>query len=100
MIRFSHPTRTSLHTEHSDGDKIDPRQDCTMPKEIRDIKQFIKITQRKDAKQARIKKDPLQGRRREDTDQVQKKAEKLKQSLPPAPGLNVVEVDKAAPKKK
>jgi len=82
-----------------------------MPKEIRDIKEFIKITQRKDASQARIKKIPSKvpnGKTRTKfkircsrylyTLQIDdpEKAEKLKQSLPP--GLTVVEIDK--PKKK
>ncbi|KAG1883743.1 ribosomal protein L38e [Suillus subluteus] len=83
-----------------------------MPKEIRDIKQFIEIARRKDASQARIKKIAAKSA----SGKVQtkfkvrcsrylytlsvddpEKAEKLKQSLPP--GLNVVELG-ATPKKK
>ncbi|KAJ8594749.1 ribosomal protein L38e [Rhizopogon salebrosus TDB-379] len=83
-----------------------------MPKEIRDIKQFIEIARRKDASQARIKKTAAKTA----SGKVQtkfkvrcsrylytlsvddpEKAEKLKQSLPP--GLNVVEIG-ATPKKK
>jgi len=82
-----------------------------MPKEIRDIKQFIEIARRKDASAARIKKvNPrvaggkiktkfkircsryLYTLSLDDTE----KAEKLKQSLPP--GLNVVEVKKTSKK--
>ncbi|KAF5354142.1 hypothetical protein D9756_007297 [Leucocoprinus leucothites] len=81
------------------------------PKEIRDIKEFIKITQRKDASQARIKKIPSKEANGKARTKFKvrcsrylytlavddpEKAEKLKQSLPP--GLEVVEVDK--PKKK
>ncbi|KAF9447628.1 ribosomal protein L38e [Macrolepiota fuliginosa MF-IS2] len=81
------------------------------PKEIRDIKEFIKITQRKDARQARIKKIPstvphgktrtkfkVRCKRYLYTLAVDdpEKAEKLKQSLPP--GLAIEEIDK--PKKK
>ncbi|EDQ99794.1 60S ribosomal protein L38, partial [Laccaria bicolor S238N-H82] len=77
------------------------------PKEIRDIKQFIKITQRKDASQARIKKiaAKVAGGKVQTKFKIRcsrylytlsiddpEKAEKLKQSLPP--GLTVVEVDK------
>ncbi|PPQ99968.1 hypothetical protein CVT24_009547 [Panaeolus cyanescens] len=83
------------------------------PKEIRDIKQFIKITQRKDASQARIKRIPskVAGGKTQTKFKVRcsrylytlsvddpEKAEKLKQSLPP--GLSVIEVDKVAAKKK
>ncbi|KAG1733855.1 ribosomal protein L38e [Suillus paluster] len=83
-----------------------------MPKEIRDIKQFIEIARRKDASQARIKKIAAKSA----SGKVQtkfkvrcsrylytlsvddpEKAEKLKQSLPP--GLSVVELG-ATPKKK
>ncbi|TEB25032.1 ribosomal protein L38e [Coprinellus micaceus] len=84
-----------------------------MPKEVRDIKQFILITQRKDATEARIKKIPskVAGGKTQTKFKVRcsrylytlsiddpEKAEKLKQSLPP--GLSVVELDKVAPKKK
>jgi large subunit ribosomal protein L38e len=87
-------------------------QYSVMPKEIRDIKQFIEIARRKDASQARIKKTAAKST----SGKVQtkfkvrcsrylytlsvddpEKAEKLKQSLPP--GLNVVELG-ATPKKK
>ncbi|KAG6865800.1 hypothetical protein C0991_011603 [Blastosporella zonata] len=82
------------------------------PKQIRDIKEFIKITQRKDASQARIKKIPskVAGGKTQTKFKVRcsrylytlsvdepEKAEKLQQSLPP--GLVVVELDKV-PKKK
>ncbi|KAJ3573619.1 hypothetical protein NP233_g2330 [Leucocoprinus birnbaumii] len=88
-----------------------PSRLSTMPKEIRDIKEFIKITQRKDASQARIKKIPskVQNGKTKTKFKVRcsrylytlsvddpEKAEKLQQSLPP--GLTIVEVDK--PKKK
>jgi large subunit ribosomal protein L38e len=84
-----------------------------MPKEIRDIKQFIKITQRKDASQARIKKIAAKkpGGPEKTKFKVRcsrylytlsiddpEKAEKLKQSLPP--GLDIEEVDKVTTKKK
>ncbi|PFH51651.1 hypothetical protein AMATHDRAFT_74827 [Amanita thiersii Skay4041] len=84
-----------------------------MPKEISNIKEFIQITQRKDAKQARIKKIPskLPNGKTQTKFKVRcsrylytlsvddpEKAEKLKQSLPP--GLTILEVDKAVPKKK
>jgi len=83
-----------------------------MPKEIRDIRQFIEIAQRKDASQARIKKiaSKVAGGKQQTKFKLRcsrylytlsvddpEKAEKLKQSLPP--GLNVVEIKKA-PKKK
>ncbi|EJD37641.1 ribosomal protein L38e, partial [Auricularia subglabra TFB-10046 SS5] len=83
------------------------------PKEIRDIKKFIDIATRKDAKDARIKKvaSSVAGQKDRTKFKVRckrflytlvlddpEKAEKLKQSLPP--GLNVVEVDKTATKKK
>jgi len=83
-----------------------------MPKQIRDIKEFIKITQRKDATQARIKKIPskLPNGKTQTKFKVRcsrylytlsvddpEKADKLAQSLPP--GLTVVEVDKVAKKK-
>ncbi|KAF8551613.1 ribosomal protein L38e [Imleria badia] len=83
-----------------------------MPKEIRDIKQFIEIARRKDATQARIKKVAAKtaaGKAQtkfkvrcsrylytlsiDDPD----KAEKLKQSLPP--GLNVIDLSQPAKKK-
>ncbi|KAF8154678.1 ribosomal L38e protein family-domain-containing protein [Crassisporium funariophilum] len=85
---------------------------CPPPKEIRDIKQFIKITQRKDASQARIKKiaSKVAGGKTQTKFKVRcsrylytlsvddpEKAEKLKQSLPP--GLTVVEIDKVTKKK-
>jgi len=83
-----------------------------MPKEVTDIKTFLRITQRKDAIKVIIKKrKALPGRRPltkfkvrcsryiytlrvEDPD----KAEKLTQSLPP--GLAVQEIDKVTKKKK
>ncbi|TFK97717.1 ribosomal protein L38e [Pterulicium gracile] len=83
-----------------------------MPKEIRDIKQFIEVARRKDASQARIKKiaPKVAGGKMKTKFKIRcsrflytlslddpEKAEKLRQSLPP--GLNVVEVKKA-PKKK
>lgn len=89
-----------------------PSRFSTMPKEIRDIKQFIKITQRKDASQARIKKiaAKVAGGKVQTKFKIRcsrylytlsiddpEKAEKLKQSLPP--GLTVVEVDKTTKKK-
>jgi len=82
-----------------------------MPKQIRDIKEFIKITQRKDASQARIKKiaSRVPGGKTQTKFKVRcsrylytlsvdepEKADKLQQSLPP--GLTVIEVD--VPKKK
>ncbi|KAF5309971.1 hypothetical protein D9619_010465 [Psilocybe cf. subviscida] len=82
------------------------------PKEIKDIKQFIKITQRKDASQARIKKIPskVANGKAQTKFKVRcsrylytlsvddpEKAEKLQQSLPP--GLTVIEIDNK-PKKK
>ncbi|KAF8908074.1 ribosomal protein L38e [Gymnopilus junonius] len=84
-----------------------------MPKEIRDIKKFIQITQRKDASQARIKKNPskLPNGKTQTKFKVRcsrylytltvddpEKAEKLQQSLPP--GLTIIELDKPTPKKK
>ncbi|KAI6032623.1 ribosomal protein L38e [Pisolithus orientalis] len=83
-----------------------------MPKEIRDIKEFISIAKRKDATQARIKK--VAARTPTGTAITKfkvrcsrylytlsvddpEKAEKLKRSLPP--GLTVVDVD-TKPKKK
>ncbi|KAG6837014.1 hypothetical protein H0H93_016221 [Arthromyces matolae] len=81
------------------------------PKQIRDIKEFIKITQRKDASQARIKKIAAKaGGKTQTKFKVRcsrylytlsvddpEKADKLQQSLPP--GLTVVEVDKIEKKK-
>ncbi|KAJ7595910.1 ribosomal protein L38e [Mycena floridula] len=82
-----------------------------MPKEVKDIKEFIKITQRKDATQARIKKTPskIAGGKVQTKFKVRcsrylytlsvddpEKAEKLRQSL--HPGLIVVEVGKAKKK--
>ncbi|KAL1965935.1 hypothetical protein VTN77DRAFT_5068 [Rasamsonia byssochlamydoides] len=79
-----------------------------MPTEVSDIKQFIEICRRKDASSARIKKNRKTNTTKfkvrchrflytlvlKDAD----KAEKLKQSLPPA--LKIVDVSKGAPKKK
>ncbi|KAF1982320.1 ribosomal L38e family protein [Aulographum hederae CBS 113979] len=73
-----------------------------MPKEVQDIKQFIELCRRKDAKAARIKKNPKNNQIKfkvrcstylytlvlKDSD----KADKLKQSLPP--GLQIVEAPK------
>jgi len=83
-----------------------------MAKEIRDIKQFIEIARRKDAKAARIKKNAAKNVNSKPVTKFKircsrylytlvlddpEKAEKLKQSLPP--GLAVEEVG-VAPKKK
>ncbi|KAH7132306.1 ribosomal protein L38e [Dendryphion nanum] len=79
-----------------------------MPSEVSDIKQFIEICRRKDAKSARIKKNKKSNNIKfkvrasrfvytlvlKDTD----KAEKLKQSLPP--GLTITDVNKKNPKGK
>ncbi|KAF2263622.1 ribosomal protein L38e [Lojkania enalia] len=79
-----------------------------MPSEVSDIKQFIEICRRKDAKSARIKKNKKAGNIKfkvrchrfiytlvlKDTD----KAEKLKQSLPP--GLTISDIGKKNPKGK
>ncbi|KAL1958722.1 hypothetical protein VTO42DRAFT_3841 [Malbranchea cinnamomea] len=79
-----------------------------MPTEVSDIKQFIEICRRKDASSARIK-------RNRKTQQIKfkvrchrylytlvlrdsDKADKLKQSLPPA--LKIVDVSKGSSKKK
>ncbi|KAI5831092.1 ribosomal protein L38e [Schizophyllum commune] len=76
-----------------------------MPKEIRDIKQFIQIAMRKDATQARIKKTvPKKGQKQQTKFKVRcsrylytltvddpEKAEKLKLGLPP--GLEVREIE-------
>ncbi|KAF1355125.1 ribosomal protein L38e [Delphinella strobiligena] len=73
-----------------------------MPKEVKDIKQFIEICRRKDASSARIKKSTLSGQTKfkvrchrylytlvlKDSE----KAEKLKQSLPP--GLSITDAPK------
>jgi len=82
-----------------------------MPKEIRDIKQFIEIAKRKDASAARIKKvaPRVAGGKAKTKFKIRcsrylytlslddtEKAEKLKQSLPP--GLNIVEVKKISKK--
>ncbi|KAH9896549.1 ribosomal protein L38e [Cubamyces lactineus] len=83
-----------------------------MPKEIRDIKQFIDIARRKDAKEARIKKiaSRVPGGKTKTKFKIRcsrylytlslddpEKASKLQQSLPP--GLNVQEI-KDTPQKK
>ncbi|KAI4527780.1 ribosomal protein L38e [Schizophyllum commune Loenen D] len=76
-----------------------------MPKEIRDIKQFIQIAMRKDATQARIKQTvPKKGQKQQTKFKVRcsrylytltvddpEKAEKLKLGLPP--GLEVREIE-------
>jgi len=77
----------------------------TQPKQIQDIKEFIKVSRRKDAKSARIQKSISRSTKKpvtkfkirctrylytlvvDDAD----KAEKLRQSLPP--GLTVKELD-------
>ncbi|OOF97888.1 ribosomal protein L38e [Aspergillus sclerotioniger CBS 115572] len=78
-----------------------------MPQEISDIKQFIEVCRRKDASSARIKRNPKDHEIKfkvrcsrfvytlvlKDSD----KADKLKQSLPPA--LKVVDVSKGDKKK-
>jgi len=84
-----------------------------MPKEIRDIKKFLEIAMRKDAKSARIKKTAprVAGGKEKTKFKVRcsrylytlvlddsDKAEKLKQSLPP--GLTVDDVDKPTKAKK
>ncbi|GBE84496.1 60S ribosomal protein L38-1 [Sparassis crispa] len=83
-----------------------------MPKEVRDIKQFLDIARRKDAKEARIKKiaSPVPGGKTKTKFKIRcsrylytlalddpEKADKLQQSLPP--GLSVSEIKKT-PKKK
>jgi len=83
-----------------------------VPKEIRDIKQFIDIARRKDASEARIKKIAARvpGGKTQTKFKIRtkrylytlalddpEKADKLQQSLPP--GLNVTEIKKT-PKKK
>ncbi|CAI7662815.1 unnamed protein product [Penicillium glandicola] len=77
-----------------------------MPAEVSDIKQFIEICRRKDASSARIKKN---GKTQQTKFKVRchrnlytlvlkdsDKADKLKQSLPPA--LKVVDVSKGTKK--
>ncbi|CAF0722808.1 unnamed protein product [Rotaria sordida] len=75
-----------------------------MPKEIKDIKDFLLIARRKDAKSVIIKRNPEHGTRQGNTKfkvrcsrylytlivADKEKAEKVKQSLPP--GLNVKEI--------
>ncbi|CAF1323069.1 unnamed protein product [Adineta steineri] len=75
-----------------------------MPKEIKDIKDFLLIARRKDAKSVIIKRNPERNTRQANTKfklrasrylytlllNDKEKTEKLKQSLPP--GLNVKEV--------
>ncbi|KAJ9200662.1 hypothetical protein DTO166G4_6788 [Paecilomyces variotii] len=77
-----------------------------MPSEVSDIKQFIEICRRKDASSARIKRNRKTGQVKfkvrcqrflytlslKDSD----KADKLKQSLPPA--LKIVDVSKGTKK--
>ncbi|EEA22835.1 60S ribosomal protein L38 [Talaromyces marneffei ATCC 18224] len=78
-----------------------------MPSEVSDIKQFIEICRRKDASSARIKRSTKTTQTKfkvrcnrflytlvlKDSD----KADKLKQSLPPA--LKIVDVSKGSKKK-
>ncbi|KAI5779485.1 ribosomal protein L38e [Geopyxis carbonaria] len=81
-----------------------------MPKQVHDIKQFIELCRRKDAKAARIKKSTSKGA---DKSQIKfkvrchrhlytlvlkdaDKAEKLKQSLPP--GLTITDVPSGSKK--
>ncbi|KAF7313778.1 60S ribosomal protein [Mycena chlorophos] len=74
-----------------------------MPKEIRDIKQFIEIARRKDARQARIKKVATKNGKTQTKFKLRcarylytlsvddpDKAEKLQLGLPP--GLEVAEI--------
>jgi len=83
-----------------------------MPKEIRDIKQFIDIARRNDARSARIKKiaPAAPGAKERTKFKIRcsrylytlalddpEKAEKLKQSLPP--GLAIEEVKRQTKKK-
>jgi large subunit ribosomal protein L38e len=83
-----------------------------MPKEIRDIKEFIVIARRKDASQARIKKIAAKTPNGKPVTKFKvrcsrylytlsiddpEKADKLKASLPP--GLTVVEIKKVVKKK-
>ncbi|KZT06608.1 ribosomal protein L38e [Laetiporus sulphureus 93-53] len=81
-----------------------------MPKEIRDIKEFLDVARRKDAREARIKKIAVAGAKTRTKFKIRcsrylytlslddsEKAKKLQQSLPP--GLNIVEIKKT-PKKK
>ncbi|EEP79895.1 60S ribosomal protein L38 [Uncinocarpus reesii 1704] len=79
-----------------------------MPSEVSDIKQFIEICRRKDASSARIKRNRKTNQIKfkvrcqrflytlvlKDSD----KADKLKQSLPPA--LKIADVSKGGAKKK
>ncbi|KAF8603079.1 ribosomal protein L38e [Ceratobasidium sp. AG-I] len=84
-----------------------------MPKEIRDIKEFITIARRKDAKSARVKKTPpkVAGGKAVTKFKIRcsrylytltlddaEKAEKLKLGLPP--GLEVQELSATKTKKK
>ncbi|TDL22529.1 putative 60S ribosomal protein L38 [Rickenella mellea] len=85
-----------------------------MPKEVKDIKQFLQIAQRKDAVSARIKKTKSRAAGKVTTTTKFKvrckrflytlrlddseKAQKLEQSLPP--GLKVEEVQKVPKKTK
>ncbi|KAB5588671.1 60S ribosomal protein L38 [Ceratobasidium theobromae] len=84
-----------------------------MPKEIRDIKEFIQIATRKDAKSARVKKTSpkVAGGKTVTKFKIRcsrylytlalddaEKAEKLKQSLPP--GLTVQELSATTKTKK
>jgi len=84
-----------------------------MPKEIRDIKQFIDIARRKDASAARIKKiaSRVPNGKTKTKFKIRcsrylytlslddpEKAEKLQQSLPP--GIKVVEIKKSTKSKK
>ncbi|CRG88018.1 large subunit ribosomal protein L38e [Talaromyces islandicus] len=80
---------------------------ATMPSEVSDIKQFIEICRRKDASSARIKRNRKTSQTKfkvrchrflytlvlKDSD----KADKLKQSLPPA--LKIEDVSKGGKKK-
>ncbi|WFD34717.1 60S ribosomal protein L38 [Malassezia cuniculi] len=74
-----------------------------MPKQVTDIKQFLEIARRQDAKVARIKKNVVNNKVTQTKFKVRcsrflytlvvddaEKAEKLKKSLPP--GLEVVEI--------
>ncbi|TIA88674.1 hypothetical protein E3P99_02451 [Wallemia hederae] len=84
-----------------------------MPQEIKDIKNFLEIARRKDARSARIKKTKTVGAKGEPAQLTKfkircsrylytlvvsdgEKAEKLKQSLPPT--LNVEEIGKVSKK--
>ncbi|CEL53647.1 60S ribosomal protein L38 OS=Ixodes scapularis GN=RpL38 PE=3 SV=1 [Rhizoctonia solani AG-1 IB] len=89
------------------------KPDTKMPKEVRDIKEFIQIATRKDAKSARVKKTPpkVAGGKAVTKFKIRcsrylytlalddaEKAEKLKQSLPP--GLEVQELTASTKSKK